>query len=235
MLQDVLTYPPRRVSMCSVSRQTSGKGYQELRVKSREVTLAKGWMELGPLFFPHGDPLDLELWQVTPPSPNGTSQETLIAHTPFRRGACQLGGSGATITETVLDLVPGDPRVLAALRRKLVSKQLAEAVAVAGSQFVDDWQDARTWEVRLYPTSTSVYAEVFVIWAKSEAMRAEEGAVLPGLDRVGYRFVCESGPDGLRVLPSHGLYGPPPVESQVYAWQSLIEESRAQVEAYLRQ
>lgn len=232
-VQEVLAGSGRSVTMWTVGPLLlpDGLGADRFSLSlvppgSDATPLVTGYSEgLGPVFIPDVRPMELKLVEF-----GLGGVERPVGRVPLKAGLLDVGRR-VQVTGVPLRLVHGDPRALE-LRRSLQSRGLADVVAEAAAGSPESVEKARVWQVRLYPTETTTYAEVYVVWELSEQARMMTRMVLPG--NVGVRFVCQTTPQGLRVLPSRGLYGfPSPEAGVLLGWQSLGEAGRAKVEAAL--
>lgn len=181
---------------------------------------------LGPVFLPEGA-MYLEMAEEHPVM-GGPSEIRVVAGVPLRTGDIRLGERSVTVVGEPLVLTAADA---APLRRRLEAPGLAAAVAAASWAERDVTRNPRVWQVRVYPTAATAFAEVFVAWDLTDRGRASAAGQGP----YGVRLVVQEAPEGLRVLPSHGsLREIPGGASGVSGWASLHEAARARVDAFLR-
>lgn len=182
---------------------------------------------LGPVLLPDGEAVELELAEEHPEM-DAPPEVRSVARVPLRTGDVRLGDRAVAVVGEPLVLTGADAEPL---RRRLDDPSLAAAVAAASWSEAGVTRNARVWQVRVYPTTRTTYAEVFVAWElteKGRAMAAGEGPF-------GVRLFVQEGQEGLRVLPSHGsLREIPGGPSGVSGWASLHDSARAQVDAFLR-
>lgn len=240
--QDVLAGSGRSVTMWTVGPMAMPSPkvdeYRSLRLAlrppgSEATALIDGHVGgMGPVFVPDDRPMELELYEEGPSAMGHPPVERSVARVPLRTGEVALGDGRIGISGVALALTPGDPEAVAKLRGTLQTRELAALVAEASSDSPKAFANPRVWQVRLYPTQTTTFAEVFVVWELSEEARMMTRMVLPG--NLGVRLVCEATSDGLQVLPTQGWHGFPSEEAGVRGWASLSEGARARVEAFLR-
>lgn len=230
--QDVLDGSGRTVVLWTVGalEPAGDRGSLALAPPGGQDVLEGGANGLGPYFVPDGVPMEL-VYSLEEPSRMGEApSEKVLARVPLRAGTVQLGDRTVTVTGVPLALTPGDPETL---RRKLLSPELARIVADSSWGAPGSSQNARVWSLRVYPTATATFAEVFVTWELSEQARMMTRMVLPG--NLGARLVVESTPQGLRVVPALGAVRETPGgASGVSHWSGVGDEGRRQAEAFLR-